>query len=250
MMVGAGGRGATTPAPPMRGSDMEPAGSASAIGAGDGTNDAQEGSATHRGTGSGLFVSFLPWIAVWVLTSNHSFQPGLVVATLCSFGLVGWTLIEHRRPQLLDGATLVVLVLLTALAFAVDPSWLASWLPVLLNGALLLIMVGSLLVGHPFTLGYAEQQAPPEVWDTPGFRHVNRMITLVWVLAVLAMTAGALVTALVQEGAIQTTASQTRSVETWATWGTTVVGLVVALKFTAWYPDAYRDRHQPPAGAG
>lgn len=226
---------------------MEPAGSASAIGAGDAQDDG--GGATHRGTGSGLFISFLPWIAVWVLTSNHSFQPGLVVATLCSFGLVGWTLIEHRRPQLLDWATLVVLVLLTAVAFAVDPSWLASWLPVLLNGALLVIMVGSLLVGHPFTLGYAKQQAPPEVWGTPGFRHVNRMITLVWVLAVLAMTIGSLVTALVQEGTIQTTASQAKSIETWATWATTMVGLVVALKFTAWYPDAYRARHPSPAGA-
>ncbi len=220
----------------------------SETGAGDGPS-AADGEPGHRGTGSGLFISFLPWIAVWVLTSNHSFQPGLVVATLCSFGLVGWTLIEHRRPQLLDWATLVVLVLLTAVAFAVDPSWLGSWMPVLLNGALLVIMLGSLLVGHPFTLGYAEQEAPPEVWDTPGFRHVNRMITLVWVLAVLAMTLGALITALVQEGTIQTTASQTKSVETWATWGTTVVGLVVALKFTSWYPDAYRAKHQDLAAA-
>lgn len=226
---------------------MEPAGSTGTTAAGSSSTTAD--GPRHHGPGGGLFLSFLPWIAVWLLTSNHSFQPGLVVATLCSFGLVGWTLIEHRRPLLLDWATLVVLVLLTALAFAVDPSWLATWLPVLLDGALLAIMVGSLVVGHPFTLGYAKQQAPPEVWDTPGFRHVNRMITLVWVLAVLAMTAGAAVTALVQEGVIQTTAQGTRSVETWATWGTTVVGLVVALKFTAWYPDAYAAKQRTTAPA-
>ena len=74
-------------------------------------------------------------------------------------------------------------------------------------------------------------------------------VCMQWVLAVLAMTAGAAVTALVQEGVIQTTAQGTRSVETWATWGTTVVGLVVALKFTAWYPDAYAAKQRTTAPA-
>lgn len=191
-----------------------------------------------------MMVSFLPWIAVWLLTSNNSYREGLAVATLCSVGLIVWTYVEGRRPKLLDWATLVALSAITVVAFVVDLSWLGTWLSVLLNGALLAIMAGSLVVGHPFTLGYAKEQAPPEVWDTPGFRHVNRMITLVWVAAMVAMTAGAAVTALVQEGVIATTAQGAKDVETWATWGTTVVGLVVAMKFTAWYPDAYAAKRQ------
>ena len=45
------------------------------------------------------------------------------------------------------------------------------------------IVLGSLLVGRPFTLAYAKERVAPEHWTSDRFRHVNRNLSLAWLLA-------------------------------------------------------------------
>jgi hypothetical protein len=45
---------------------------------------------------------------------------------------------------------------------------------------LLLVVLFSLAVGRPFTLQYAREEAPQEVWNSPEFMRTNQVITLVW----------------------------------------------------------------------
>ena len=53
---------------------------------------------------------------------------------------------------------------------------------------LTLIVLGSVVIGHPFTESYARESTPKEIWGTPQFRAVNRTISLVWGLAFLVGT--------------------------------------------------------------
>jgi hypothetical protein len=79
------------------------------------------------------------------------------------------------------------------------------------------------------------------VWDTPGFLHVNNMITWVWVGAVTFMTLGAFAGAALQDSE----PDHADALE----WGSTAVGLVVAFRFTAHYPEAYRRKMVGPEPA-
>ncbi|MCB1006471.1 MAG: hypothetical protein R2699_16500 [Acidimicrobiales bacterium] len=198
----------------------------------------------RHGGGTSMIVSFGPWIAVWVLTSNSSYIPGLLVATALAAGLLVFDRYEGRSTKLLNVGTLVVMAGVTIVGVVTDASWMDTWLSPILNGFLLLIMVASVAVGRPFTMEYAKESAPPEVWDTPAFRHINTMITWVWIAAVAAMFVGAIVVALLQSGDIVTDPQTQKSIESWANWGVTIVALVVAMKFTGWYPDAYKERQQ------
>jgi hypothetical protein len=58
---------------------------------------------------------------------------------------------------------------------------------------LTLIVLGSVAIGHPFTESYARESTPKEVWGTPGFRAINRTISLVWGLAFLVGTVSLIV---------------------------------------------------------
>jgi all-trans-retinol 13,14-reductase len=65
-------------------------------------------------------------------------------------------------------------------------------------GAFAIVAWITLLVGFPFTLQYAREQAPRDVWDSPGFYQMNVHLTLAWalvftistVLGALAMVVG------------------------------------------------------------
>ena len=52
-----------------------------------------------------------------------------------------------------------------------------------IDAGLFAIMLGSLVIGKPFTLQYARERVDPELWNSPLFLSVNRVITLVWALA-------------------------------------------------------------------
>jgi intracellular septation protein A len=38
----------------------------------------------------------------------------------------------------------------------------------------------SVAIGHPFTVAYARENAPPEIWDHPVFIRLNLVMTLFW----------------------------------------------------------------------
>jgi hypothetical protein len=202
----------------------------------------------RSGGGLSMLVSLSPWIAVWVLVSNDSWVPGMLVATACSLGLFLWTIAEGKKPKLLDWGTFGGLAGLTVVSLVAGGPWLGAWLSALLNAVLFAIISGSLVVGRPFTIDYAKEETPPEIWDTPGFMHVNFVITWVWAGALAAMLAGSVVFGLYASGTLTTPDPKTaESIETWANWAPTVVALVVAMKFTKAYPDRYRARMEAAA---
>ncbi|MGW6144488.1 hypothetical protein [Streptomyces sp. NPDC055140] len=110
-----------------------------------------------------------------------------------------------------------------------DMLWLETYAQVLSSSVIAAVALGSLAF-VPFTEQYARESTPREVWGTPLFRHVNRVLTLVWGCVFVATAALGLV------------ALHTTSGADWFNWIIPVVLLVLAARFTERYPDQVRER--------
>lgn len=57
------------------------------------------------------------------------------------------------------------------------------------DAGLVLVVLVSMLVRRPFTLQYAREQIPAELWDNPAFVKTNYLITCAWAVAFIVMVA-------------------------------------------------------------
>ncbi|WP_433507051.1 hypothetical protein ACQP04_11595 [Pseudonocardia halophobica] len=170
---------------------------------------------------------FLPWIIFWVVAGSPStWEYGAIGAALAAI-ILAIPSTRHRRTKLLDVVTIVFFVGL-AIAGTVlgahDRDVLDTYSTTISSGVLGLVALASLAF-VPFTEQYARESTPEEVWSTPQFKHVNRVLTLVWALAFL-------VTALLGYVAVRLP-----STSDWTNWVLPIVVLVGAFKITRWYPE-------------
>ncbi|GHG75992.1 hypothetical protein [Streptomyces griseocarneus] len=178
---------------------------------------------------------FLPWIA-FAIVSSSGWQWGAAAGLVTAVAL----LIKERtagtagESLILEFSTAGFFTALTALAFALPHSALQHFGGAMSLGWLALTAWATLAVGRPFTTGIAKRQAPPEVWNTPVFRHINVAITAAWAAA-FTLAAAALAVADANDlGTGVCTAIQ-------------VAGFALPAAFTARYPDRVRARHTKAA---
>jgi tryptophan-rich sensory protein len=81
-----------------------------------------------------------------------------------------------------------------------------------------------MVLRRPFTLQYARERVAPSMWTEPKFIPVNYIITAVWALAFAVLVV--IDAAMVYDRALPTRDGII----------VTVLALVGAFKFTAWYP--------------
>jgi uncharacterized membrane protein len=193
---------------------------------------AERHSAGSGAGGLGIIGAFAPWIIFWVIAGPSTWEWAVLAAAVAALGLSARDIL-HRRLKVLDGATLAFFVALTIVSAAVDREtldWLERWANTISSGVLAAIGFGSLAIGVPFTLQYAKESAPREVWDSPLFKRINVVITLVWSLIFLA-------TALLGIVAVERPSTQD-----WTQWVIPIVLVVWGIKFTAHYPDVAAER--------
>jgi len=195
----------------------------------------------HRSGVGGLGVvgGFLPWIIFWVISGPSTWEWAALAAALAALVLSARDILA-RRLKILDAATFAFFALLAILAAVLDRGdldWLERWANTIASGVLAAIAFGSLAVGVPFTIQYARESAPREVWDTPLFKHINVMITLVWGLVFLASALLGIV------------AVESPSTQDGTQWVIPIVLLVLGVKFTMHYPNyaARQARRNAPA---
>jgi hypothetical protein len=150
-------------------------------------------SAAPRKDPLGTFGDFLPWILYWVLVGNVPFRTSLLIA----LGAAALVLAIHRATdgkwRTLPVGSFVVFAVLAVLAFVVSDAFLERWLQPLSNLGLLLVVVGGMAVGRPFTLEYAEDSVSPAMARSEGFRWLNQRLTAIWVVAFVVMTVSSFV---------------------------------------------------------
>jgi intracellular septation protein A len=192
---------------------------------------AQKAPARKPVSGGGVFLSFAPWIIFGVVASPSTWEYAALAALVASVVLAGQDLL-HGHLRVLDITGIVFFAVLSVLALALERgqlAWLETYAQVISNGLVAVVALGSLFA-DPFTAQYAREQTPREVWDSPVFRHINRVLTALWGVAFALMTVSTWL------------AVRYPSQDDWFNWVVPVVLLVVAVKFTARYPEAYKAR--------
>jgi hypothetical protein len=137
-----------------------------------------------------LIWSFSPWV-LFLLANRFTSFSGAVAVGLVAGLVVAARAIGHHHLHLLDIASVLYFAGLGLALEAVHPTSVIYWSRYAQAGShafLTLIVLGSVVIGHPFTESYARETTPKEIWGTKQFRDVNRQISLVWGLAFLVGT--------------------------------------------------------------
>lgn len=128
-----------------------------------------------------LLRSAFPWIFFTALSST-SWKAGAIAASISSLVIV----VQKRRgggeweDLILDIGTLLYFVILTAVASGSPHSVLQHYVGAGSHAFLGLIAWFSMAVRKPFTMAFAKQSTPKEIWAEPRFLKVNMTITAFW----------------------------------------------------------------------
>ncbi|UFN51001.1 hypothetical protein LPC08_10495 [Roseomonas sp. OT10] len=128
-----------------------------------------------------LLVSFAPFILFAVLL--HLGQPSLALwggAAAALVLILRERLVLGRSVKILEAGTALLFTALALWTAATGQAWTIPQARLVVDTGLLLIALASLAIGQPFTLQYARESTPPEIWAQPEFLAANRQITWVW----------------------------------------------------------------------
>jgi hypothetical protein len=172
-----------------------------------------------------MLLAFAPFIAFAVL--NHFAIPtaALVIAALVSLVLIGRELMFGRSAKILEVGTCILFGGLAVYALIFNANWPVIGVKLAVDIGLLLIVLFSLIVGRPFTIQYARESVPRELWSSPQFHRTNLAITLVWLAAFSAIVVADLILLYVPEVPHKLSILLT------------IGALYGAFKFTMAYPD-------------
>ncbi|MDV2481887.1 hypothetical protein F8E02_07665 [Methanoculleus sp. Wushi-C6] len=126
-----------------------------------------------------LLVSFSPWLifAALVVYTPVPFEITLL-ASLAASLLVGYR--DLRDRFIIAWTTTLFFAVVSVLVLVIGLFEIVPLLGVASNGVLLLVTVGSLLAGAPFTEQYARREVSEEEWTDPFFLRLNRQLTVFW----------------------------------------------------------------------
>jgi hypothetical protein len=179
----------------------------------------------------GILLAFAPFIAFAIVAQVVGGTAGLVVGGATSAALlIRDRLSNGGPPKVLELGTTILFVALALYALFGDPGWSIFSVRLRVDAGLLLIVLGSIAIRRPFTLRYAREQVPPEHWNSPVFIRSNYVITAVWALAFVVLVGSDVIVVYLP------------SLPSIVGIGATVLALVIAVKFTEWYPKRVRAR--------
>ncbi|WP_109126426.1 hypothetical protein [Dyella sp. C11] len=177
----------------------------------------------------GMLLAFAPFIVFAVLDRLVGSLWGLAAATAVSAVLLlRDVLTPGKQPKILEMGTFVLFGGLTVYLWLMGASLSVIGVRVCVDAGLLLIVLASMALRTPFTLQYAKEQVPAELWNTPTFLHTNYVISGAWALAFAVMVVAEL--ALIYMPQMPHRAGVI----------VIVIALVGAFKFTGWYPTRVR----------
>jgi hypothetical protein len=192
------------------------------------------------GSGSAIYLAFLPWIA-FTLLAQHSTLKLAAAGALLASAVIAARSVRAGGAKVLELAAVLAFVGFTIVAFTADPataSFVDRYARAIAAGLLSAIAFGSLLV-VPFTEQYARESVPRQFWSSTRFKQTNQKLTTMWGLVFAAM-----VPAHVIAGALDT--HRANLIFNWAI----PIALVVwAVKRTAQVTDSAQTQSRTDCGA-
>ncbi len=178
-------------------------------------------------------IGLSPWIVYTLIEGNGRLELSSAVAFGMALAIVLLGILRGGRPKLLELSDTIffgALAIFVAVASDDTHAWLERWSGEVANLALVAIALGSIVVRQPFTLAYAKEGTPRELWHNPGFLRTNYLITWAWAIAFLIEAASGFVGDLVLDDANNL----------WTGWIIQTLPLIIAAQFTMWYPQRVR----------
>jgi hypothetical protein len=173
-----------------------------------------------------LLLAFAPFVVFALLSLVLGNVAALALAATVSAGLIVHNYLKPASAKILEVGTFVLFAGLGIYCWTSGSALSLVAVKLLVDLGLFAIALGSMLVGQPFTIQYAKEQVPQDLWSSPAFRRMNYVITGVWSLAFLVIC--------LAEAAIILLPELPPRIGIAAVIG----ALVAAAKFTGWYPDA------------
>jgi len=134
----------------------------------------------------GILLGFAPFI-VFTLLTGLSVSLALWVAFAAAFAIGIRDFLHTKVLRTLDVGCLALFALLALYAGFVQPNLTVQAVRLIADAGLLVIALGSLAMGSPFTLQYARDHSPETLWHEPRFIRANYILTGVWALAFFVM---------------------------------------------------------------
>src|ERR1700722_17880319 len=134
-----------------------------------------------------MIWSFAPWMVFLAGVRAGNVYWGAGLGAVVAIVVLARARSRHKA-HLFDYVGVVYFIGMLVLLAILEPHNIATWgryAQAVAHGSLCLIVFGSVLINRPFTEGYAREQAPRVIWNSPAFRAFNRKISAVWGLAFL-----------------------------------------------------------------
>lgn len=186
----------------------------------------------------GALLAFLPFGVFAALDRLVGSTAGLSAGAATAAAMILSGLLRGRSLKVLEVGTVLLFGGLALLEIAGVGGWSLMEVRLRVDAGLMLVVLASIALKKPFTLQYACESRPPEQWGDPAFVRSNYVITTVWALAFAAMVAADLV--LIYRPDVPPRVGVIA----------TVTAILIAVKFTAFYPKWIRRRAARAAAAG
>jgi hypothetical protein len=190
-----------------------------------------------RGLLSSPFFDFAPWIAMSVIVGPQRFVLAAGLALLAALAIAAANWLLGIKPMVLDVVGIAFFAVLFAVGLFVDDvtrHWLERWSGDLSNVVIALIAIGSIVLHKPFTVQYSHESVHPRHWDSPLFMRINYRVTWVWTGAFLITAA----VGFLGDGPLDQPDNM------WTNWVVQIAALILALRFTEWYPQMAHARDE------
>ncbi len=130
-----------------------------------------------------LAVSFAIWLVYGLLVGMRHWQQAVAFGVVASFCMILSEGSRDVKVKLLDW-TVVAYFLIAGIATFILKS---AIFPIYSSVVIWTLYAGvtwvSIVRGQPFSLEYARESAPREIWKTPAFLRANQVISVVWGMA-------------------------------------------------------------------
>lgn len=182
----------------------------------------------------GILIGLSPFVGFFLVMRIAGPLPGLCTALAISLALCWHMWRRSEAIKILEVGSLVLFFGLTSYTLVIHPVWSVATVRLSVDSGLLVIVLLSLAIRHPFTLQYARENVPRELWGKASFRTTNYLITGAWAGAFMVLVAA------------DAAAEYVTDIPIWIDITASIVAFIAALLFTIWYPTVVQRRIVSP----
>lgn len=175
-----------------------------------------------------ILLALSPFFAFGVIDRVMNTTAGLIAGAAIALLLVARDLLARgRQVKILEIGTAILFGVLIIFSAKSGAKWTVWSVRLRIDAGILLTVLMSIAIRKPFTLQYARERIPRELWNHPDFVRTNYVISIVWTvtLAVLLLVDLAMV--------------YVHSLPQVAGVGATLITLFIAARLTTWYPSRF-----------